>query len=495
MSSNGTSAERSLVAECGVPIDFYYYLTICDCFPFFTKAEIVMHDNTEKIRLLCPANALPDSFDCLPTTIVPGGYDSGAWIYLSIGHFKWIRHLTINRDAKRLPDDIWELDELRELKYCCRLTPTEIPQEIGKLDKLMRLDLGGALISSLPPSIGRLQHLKFLDLSCTRILLSLPEEIGSLGSLIELHLEGSAITLLPPSICQLSKLKHLNLYRMENLTELPTEIGRLQRLKFLSLSRAKRLKYLPRTIGNLGSLVKLDIQSTAIRYLPPGIGKLSKLIVLGLRRMKKLKELPKGIGNLGNLTELHLSGLAITSLPPSIGKLSQLELLNLSGTKNLTELPTEIGNLESLNQLRIDSSAISSLPDSLKTLQRPLNLHLSDCAIPELQNIITRIQFFKEFPSLISLDPIYMNLPSVRQNVHPILALNRARFLTGFGMAQPRLWPLLLSNASRATSWCRDDCNTYTTAPADAIYYCLIHGIGSFAQILDARNKRTEASN
>ena len=54
-----------------------------------------------------------------------------------------------------------------------------MPEAIGQLSQLQRLDLGGNQLTALPEAIGQLSQLQRLDLSDNQ-LTALPEAIGQL---------------------------------------------------------------------------------------------------------------------------------------------------------------------------------------------------------------------------------------------------------------------------------------------------------------------------
>ncbi|WP_443729301.1 leucine-rich repeat domain-containing protein [Sphaerisporangium perillae] len=71
-----------------------------------------------------------------------------------------------------------------------------VPEAIGDLPDLRRIDLAWNRITDVPPSIGRLRRLAVLLLDGNR-LTGLPQEIGRLGALRELHLDGNALEASP----------------------------------------------------------------------------------------------------------------------------------------------------------------------------------------------------------------------------------------------------------------------------------------------------------
>ncbi|KAK6775004.1 hypothetical protein RDI58_026005 [Solanum bulbocastanum] len=133
-----------------------------------------------------------------------------------------------------------------DVSNCSKLE--SLPEEIGDLENLEKLNASHTLISRPPSSIVRLNKLKFLtfakrvdgvyfffpqvdeglrsleylDLSyCNIIDGGLPEDIGSLSSLNELKLGGNHFEHLPQSIAQLGALQTLDLFHCVRLTQLP----------------------------------------------------------------------------------------------------------------------------------------------------------------------------------------------------------------------------------------------------------------------------------
>jgi hypothetical protein len=108
-------------------------------------------------------------------------------------------------NVPELPPSIGKLKNLKEIVdlSCIRRLST-LPEEIGNLSGLIKLDLRSTNIRSLRPFIGTLEHdLKEIDLSDTE---RLPEEIGNLSSLIKLDLHSSGISsifpVIAPTSCQ-----------------------------------------------------------------------------------------------------------------------------------------------------------------------------------------------------------------------------------------------------------------------------------------------------
>ena len=76
------------------------------------------------------------------------------------------------------------------------------------MPRLRVLALRNNRLSALPDDIGRLEHLWKLDLADNE-LQALPASIGALGRLIHLDLARNRLVDLPPSLCRLTRLHRL----------------------------------------------------------------------------------------------------------------------------------------------------------------------------------------------------------------------------------------------------------------------------------------------
>ena len=125
---------------------------------------------------------------------------------------------------------------------------TELPKEIGLLEKLEYLSVEVNKLTKLPSSIGNLTNLRVLRLGYNS-LESLPSFIGKLKNLQELQLNNNNLESVPPQIGLLQKLHILDL-RYNNLKSLPPQIGLCKNLQYIHLT-GNKLKTLPKEIAKL----------------------------------------------------------------------------------------------------------------------------------------------------------------------------------------------------------------------------------------------------
>ncbi len=282
-----------------------------------------------------------------------------------IGVLKYLKKLDlkINRIAK-LPKTIVNLDNLIYLDLSNN-NLKKLTESICLLSSLEFLNLRYNKITEIHSSIGKLKNLKTLDLRHNS-LKTLPNEIYGLFSLEILDLHGNQLNSLPISIEGLRSLRKLEL-GLNNIEELPEEIINLQSLKKLGLGGNKISPNFS-LLSNLTSLTDLDLYDNNLRLLPNEIGLLKTLDTLILRN-NKLTDLPESLKNLRSLQKLDLSWNNLVTLPEWFGSLTSLKELNLWGN-NLKSLPSSVVNLESLKILNLNfNKYIRKIPDSLKTLQ------------------------------------------------------------------------------------------------------------------------------
>nr|KAJ3422256.1 hypothetical protein HK105_000502 [Polyrhizophydium stewartii] len=158
-------------------------------------------EDLEQLKFLCGlirGNNLSEFPDCICELV--------NLEYLFIGG-KWEN----NDRIKYLPSGIGKLKNLRSLNSL-----TELPEDIGDLKTLIRLDLSQNSIYELPPEIGHLKRLNFLhlrqlsilDLGYNRLTV-LPREICEIESLQALILTDNHITSIPDDLLDLTELKYL----------------------------------------------------------------------------------------------------------------------------------------------------------------------------------------------------------------------------------------------------------------------------------------------
>lgn len=160
-----------------------------------------------------------------------------------------------------------------------------------------------------------------LDLSCdpgahdSVKLKALPESLGQLTQLQRLDLSHNQLTALPKWLGNLKQLKHLYLHGMQ-LKALSESLSQLTQLEGLYYANS-RLAALPNTLTRLTHLKMLFLNGNQLTVLPESLGQLTQLQVLCLEN-NRLTALPKSLGRCERLEGLFLQGNKVLGIPPEV---------------------------------------------------------------------------------------------------------------------------------------------------------------------------------
>ncbi|XP_050277028.1 disease resistance-like protein DSC1 isoform X2 [Quercus robur] len=200
----------------------------------------------------------------------------------------------------------------------------------------IKLDLRhGKNLSSLPDTTCSLSSLKTLTLSGCSKLSELPENLGNIKGLEKLDVNRTAIRRLPSSIVLLKNLRKLSLSGCEGLSS-----KSLNKLLSFPLMQPRRspdsMGLLVHTLSGIRSLTKLDLSYCKIRAIPYDISCLSTLRTLNLRG-NNFDCLPESIIQLSNLIYLFMGGCTNLRLLPELP--SNIEYIDAEGCISLETLP------------------------------------------------------------------------------------------------------------------------------------------------------------
>lgn len=260
---------------------------------------------------------------------------------------------------------------------------TEIPSQIGNLTELLELHMVDAYdLRDIHKNIGKLDKMLVLNISHCGVV-SLPKEFGNLKKLINLILTNKPVS--PAD---------------EKLRNLPREFGELKALTKLSLMSAELDEDDIRHISNLHGLKHLEMVDCGLTRLPNDFAKLKHLEHLTLLD-NKLTTLPENIGSLKKLKSLNLQTNQLSVLPNSFVHLSALETLYIDENQ-LTDLPIGFANLPRLHTLymghnrlgnRMNEFMMGLLRDGNETI-RFVNVISNGTRFQ--QDVINRIEAFNE---------------------------------------------------------------------------------------------------
>ena len=132
-------------------------------------------------------------------------------------------------NIRMIPDCIIELKAVKVFYLSSNPLETRISGNLWKLTTLTHLFLGFCQLTSLPDAIGNLINLEKLDVAYNA-LTSLPNTLGNLRRMKYLYLSGNQLTEIPDILGEnLLDLEYLHLYN-NNLESIPQSFENLKKL-------------------------------------------------------------------------------------------------------------------------------------------------------------------------------------------------------------------------------------------------------------------------
>ncbi|MYK66060.1 MAG: hypothetical protein F4022_06275 [Gemmatimonadetes bacterium] len=220
-----------------------------------------------------------------------------------------------------IPEELFDLTELRVLKFEDTSMSGPLPPAIGRLAKLEDLDWGwSGLTGPIPPELAELTELRFLRLGGNAMVGAIPPELGDLTKLGSLNLQSNRLT-----------------------GPVPTELARLSRLAWLSVSRNSLSGAIPAELGNLTDLFYLD-----------------------LARNDLTGSIPPELGELAELNALYLNGNSLEGLiPETFSNLTKLESLRVGGNPELSgAVPASLSGLRNLGSFMAGATGLCAPDDA-----------------------------------------------------------------------------------------------------------------------------------
>lgn len=281
------------------------------------------------------------------------------------GRVTQLRQVSAARNGSTIPNDIFNLSELREL----RIGSTEKDNgyvditDVHKLKKLEDFMVRNINITSgIPNSIGELTNLKNLDISACK------------------GLEDSHI---PASLTSMTSLEVVELYRNGLAGSIPDDIGNLVNLKTLDLANNKLTGSIPSSIGKLVKLSRIEMTSNQLSgEIPAEIGNMTSLTGIALSNNNFTSISPQlGINaatNAPNIVDFLAADCKITNLPKELALMSQLESIILNNNEINQNIPVEIAQMDKLEHLYLDHNKIPGpIPAEFGSSPSMFHLNLS----------------------------------------------------------------------------------------------------------------------
>ena len=221
---------------------------------------------------------------------------------------------------------------------------------------------------------GRVVELNLVD--SRHLEGEIPEEIGNLSQLHKLEIAGNITGSFPASIYNLTQLRTLVVSSYQNKlnTPLSSKIGQLTQLQELEITRCWSGQ-IPDEIGNLTKLRTIKFWANSLNgNIPSSITNLQQLYTLYVPENGLSGTIPDEISQLQNLTGINLSKNSFSgSIPENLGSLKKLQSFNLAANQLEGNLPESFSNITKLTELDVSnnqlSGAVNPIFDSLNDLR------------------------------------------------------------------------------------------------------------------------------
>jgi len=280
---------------------------------------------------------------------------------------------------------------------------TTLPEGIGSLKYLEKLDASHNKLVEIPNGITRLKYLKTMIVS-DNSLEELPRDLGNLRKLIILNACGNHLTEIPDSIETCDSLERL-LLNGNCLKVLNDRVGTIESLIDIKLldnpdlilpSRSIVVKGTPSIMWDCRDRMKRRLRGGA----PPaamreGVGVGGEHCMVEGQFQGALKRAYDRADETGCL-KLHFLGLR--SIPEQTFRLNRLLELRISGHPELQEIPKHVARLPTLQVLHLAANGIKDMPQDEEFWSSLVNLKeldLSDNKVTRLPNSLSHLQSLK----------------------------------------------------------------------------------------------------
>uniref|UniRef100_A0A8D8S4Y6 Protein flightless-1 n=1 Tax=Cacopsylla melanoneura TaxID=428564 RepID=A0A8D8S4Y6_9HEMI len=320
-----------------------------------------------------------------------------------LGKLQKLEHLSIvNNNLEKLFGELTELQCLRtlNLRYN-KIKNSGIPVDLFHLEDLTTLDLSHNNIKSIPDALENAKSLLVLNLSHNTIN-NIPNSLFmNLTDLLFLDLSNNNLEALPPQMRRLTMLQTLVLDNNPlghfHLRQLPS-LTNLQTLRMRNTQR--NLSNMPQSLSNLVLLSELDLSHNEFTRVPESLYTLSALKRINLSH-NKITDLSNNIETWTKVEVLNLSSNELTTLPPALTKLSNLRRLFVNDNKlDFEGVPNGIGKLSALEIFSAASNRLEMIPEGLcrcgslkklilssnRLITLPDTIHLSELEVLDLKD-------------------------------------------------------------------------------------------------------------
>lgn len=245
--------------------------------------------------------------------------------------------------------------------------PFVIPEEIGELTTLRRLELDVHAMDEPPKELAKLTGLTVLVLRSLVFPIygkDLAAAVSNMPELEELTVGAQVDDQVADDVyAAIVNLPHLTQLSLRpSARRLPDALFRMSQLTSLEIIGPADATFteFPERLTELSNLTHLSLAGNRLPTIPAEIAQLTKLTSLDLSH-NELDGFPAEVLSLPALRSLNLAGTGLTTLPREIATLSALEKLDVS-SNSLSDLPVDLAKLPALSDLSIGENPLGKIP-------------------------------------------------------------------------------------------------------------------------------------
>lgn len=295
-------------------------------------------------------------------------------VYLSVGDNPF--------DGTPFPVEVLDLHELEWLYMTNCNIRGEIPRGIGRLNKLINLELStNNITGEIPAEIGNLTNLWQLELYENGLTGKLPVGLRNLTKLENFdasqnNLEGDL-----SELRFLRNLVTLQLFMNNFQGQIPAEFGEFERLVNLSLYTNRLTGPVPEKLGSWAEFDYIDVSDNLLTgSIPPDMCKRGTMSELLMLQNRLTGEIPATYANCSTLTRFRVSNNSLSgAVPGGIWGLPNLNIIDVAMNQLDGPITSDIGNAKSLGQLFVYKNRLSGeLPEEISKVESLVAIDLSD---------------------------------------------------------------------------------------------------------------------
>ncbi|KAI3417364.1 Protein kinase domain-containing protein [Psidium guajava] len=295
-------------------------------------------------------------------------------VYLSVGDNPF--------DSFPFPGEILDLYELKWLYMTNCSIQGEIPSGIGRLNKLINLELSSNNITGeIPAEIGNLTDLWQLELYNNGLTGKLPVGMRNLTKLANFD---ASLNYLEGDLSELRFLRNLvtlQLFWNDFSGQVPVEFGEFERLVNLSLYTNRLSGPLPEKLGSWAEFDFIDVSENFLTGpIPPDMCKRGTMTELLMLQNRLSGEIPATYANCSTLTRFRVSNNSLSgAVPGGIWGLPNLNIIDVAMNQLEGPITSDIENAKSLGKLLLSKNRLSGkLPEEISKAESLVAIDLSN---------------------------------------------------------------------------------------------------------------------